>query len=128
MTSKTYRATLIEGDGIGPEITDSTVRILENWVRLSPGKDVQAGSARLNPAVSPCRSNAGKHLTQWSDLKGPLTTPVGKGFKSVNVTLRQRFGLYANLRPTRTVIPGGRFDHIDLVVVREKYRRALRRQ
>ncbi|KAA8430965.1 NAD-dependent isocitrate dehydrogenase, partial [Acetobacter sp. DmW_125123] len=52
-------------------------------------------------------------------LKGPLTTPVGGGFKSINVTLRQEFGLFANLRPTKTIIPGGRFDDIDLVLFRE---------
>src|SRR6478735_8557704 len=52
-------------------------------------------------------------------LKGPLTTPVGGGFRSVNVRLREAFGLYANLRPVRTMVPGGRFDNIDLVLVRE---------
>ena len=52
-------------------------------------------------------------------LKGPLTTPVGTGFRSINVTLRQQFGLYANLRPTKTIVPGGRFENVDLVVVRE---------
>ena len=52
-------------------------------------------------------------------LKGPLTTPVGGGFRSVNVRLREEFRLYANLRPARTVVPGGRFDKIDLVLVRE---------
>jgi len=52
-------------------------------------------------------------------LKGPLTTPVGGGFRSVNVRLREAFGLYANVRPVRTIVPGGRFDNIDLVLVRE---------
>ena len=52
-------------------------------------------------------------------LKGPLTTPVGGGFRSVNVRLREAFGLYANLRPARTMVPGGRFEDIDLVLVRE---------
>jgi isocitrate dehydrogenase (NAD+) len=52
-------------------------------------------------------------------LKGPLTTPVGGGFKSINVTLRQEFELFANLRPARTLIPGGRFENIDIVLVRE---------
>ena len=52
-------------------------------------------------------------------LKGPLTTPIGGGFRSVNVRLREEFKLYANLRPARTLIPGGRYDDIDLVLVRE---------
>src|SRR3989454_12584906 len=52
-------------------------------------------------------------------LKGPLTTPVGGGYRSVNVTLRQEFDLYANVRPTKTIVPGGRFQHVDLVIVRE---------
>src|SRR5204862_5263842 len=52
-------------------------------------------------------------------LKGPLTTPVGGGFRSVNVRLREAFGLYANLRPVRTMVPGGRFEDIDIVLVRE---------
>jgi len=120
MTSKTYRATLIEGDGIGPEITDSTVRILEKlgapfiWEKCAGGLGaIESSGVPLPEATLESISRTGLAL------KGPLTTPVGKGFKSVNVTLRQRFGLYANLRPTRTIIPGERFDHIDLVVVRE---------
>lgn len=52
-------------------------------------------------------------------LKGPLTTPVGKGFRSINVTLRQQFDLYANVRPTQTIVPGGRYENVDLVVIRE---------
>jgi isocitrate dehydrogenase (NAD+) len=52
-------------------------------------------------------------------LKGPLTTPVGGGFRSVNVRLREEFGLYANVRPARTIIPGQRYDNIDLVMIRE---------
>src|ERR671938_1418221 len=52
-------------------------------------------------------------------LKGPLTTPVGGGFRSVNVRLREAFGLYANLRPVRTMVPGGRYENIDIVLVRE---------
>src|SRR5207245_4020526 len=52
-------------------------------------------------------------------LKGPVTTPVGGGYRSVNVTLRQEFDLYANVRPTKTIVPGGRFQHVDLVIVRE---------
>jgi isocitrate dehydrogenase len=52
-------------------------------------------------------------------LKGPLTTPVGGGFRSINVRLREEFGLYANVRPVRSMVSGGRFDDIDIVLVRE---------
>ena len=52
-------------------------------------------------------------------LKGPLTTPVGGGFRSVNVRLREEFGLFANVRPVRSIVPGGRFENIDLVLIRE---------
>src|SRR3989454_1541339 len=52
-------------------------------------------------------------------LKGPLTTPVGGGYRSVNVALRQEFDLYANVRPTKTIVPGGRYEHVDLVIIRE---------
>ena len=52
-------------------------------------------------------------------MKGPLTTPIGGGFRSVNVRLREEFQLYANVRPAHTLIPGGRFDDIDLVLIRE---------
>jgi isocitrate dehydrogenase (NAD+) len=52
-------------------------------------------------------------------LKGPLTTPVGTGFRSVNVALRKEFDLYANVRPARTILPGGRYQHVDIVLVRE---------
>src|SRR5260370_3367250 len=52
-------------------------------------------------------------------LKGPLTTPIGGGFRSINVRLREEFGLYANVRPVRSMVPGGRYDDIDIVLVRE---------
>lgn len=52
-------------------------------------------------------------------LKGPLTTPVGGGFRSVNVRLREAFQLFANVRPARTIVPGGRYENIDIVLVRE---------
>lgn len=113
-------ATLIEGDGIGPEITASVVEILAKigapfqWDHQSGGLGAieKFGAPLPKPTLDSIRKTG-------LALKGPLTTPVGAGFKSVNVTMRQEFGLYANLRPTRTVVPGGRFDKIDLVVVRE---------
>jgi isocitrate dehydrogenase (NAD+) len=113
-------ATLIPGDGIGPEITDAVVAILD--VLGSPFSwDVQEGGnaalAKVGDPLPPALLDSvrGTRLA----LKGPLTTPVGGGFRSVNVRLREEFKLYANVRPARTLIPGGRYDDIDLVLVRE---------
>ena len=115
----THAVTLIPGDGIGPEITAATVRVLEAsgvsfaWDRQTGGMgSVDAGGDPLPEAtLESIRRNR-------VALKGPLTTPVGGGYRSVNVALRKEFGLYANLRPARTILPG-RFDNVDLVVVRE---------
>ncbi len=113
-------ATLIPGDGIGPEITEATLQVLAAlgapfaWDRQIAGA---AGVAACGePLPKACLDSI--HRTQLA-LKGPLETPVGGGYRSVNVQLREEFKLYANLRPARTIIPGGRFDNIDLVLVRE---------
>ncbi|GBQ91998.1 isocitrate dehydrogenase [Gluconacetobacter johannae DSM 13595] len=117
---KNIPATLIPGDGIGPEIVESVIEILDavgapfDWDRQLAG--MAAVDATGNPL--PAQTIESIHRTGLA-LKGPLTTPVGGGFKSINVTLRQEFGLYANLRPTHTIVPGGRFENIDLVLVRE---------
>ncbi|MBB2201752.1 isocitrate/isopropylmalate dehydrogenase family protein [Gluconacetobacter tumulisoli] len=117
---KNIPATLIPGDGIGPEIVESVIEILDaigapfDWDRQLAG--MAAVDATGNPL--PAQTIESIHRTGLA-LKGPLTTPVGGGFKSINVTLRQEFGLYANLRPTHTIVPGGRFENIDLVIVRE---------
>jgi isocitrate dehydrogenase (NAD+) len=113
--------TLLAGDGIGPEVTAATVRVVEatgakfEWEPFAVGLDaVEAGDEPLPQAVlDSARRNK-------VCLKGPVTTPVGRGFRSVNVQLRKELEVYANLRPART-IPGlgGRFDNVDLVVVRE---------
>jgi isocitrate dehydrogenase (NAD+) len=113
-------ATLIPGDGIGPEITDAVVDILAalgapfDWDRRQGGMAAVASDGDpLPPAL--LESVERTRLA----LKGPLTTPVGGGFRSVNVRLREAFGLYANLRPVRTMVPGGRYEDIDIVLVRE---------
>jgi isocitrate dehydrogenase (NAD+) len=116
----TTRVTLIPGDGIGPSITDATVRIIEasgvsiSWDRQTAG---QAGVAQWNdPMPDATLESIGQtHLA----LKGPLETPVGEGYRSVNVALRKTFDLYANVRPVRTIQPGGRFEGIDIVLIRE---------
>ena len=113
-------ATLIPGDGIGPEIMEAVTGVLEAlgspfaWdVQQGGMAAVEAGGDPLPPAL--LDSIRRTRLA----LKGPLTTPVGGGFRSVNVRLREEFQLYANLRPNRTMIPGGRFEDVDITVVRE---------
>jgi isocitrate dehydrogenase (NAD+) len=118
--STMIEATLIPGDGIGPEVVDATVAVLDalgspfKWDR-QPG-----GMAGIEAAGDPlpAATLASIRRTRLA-LKGPLTTPVGGGFRSVNVRLREEFQLYANVRPARTLIPGGRYDDIDLVIIRE---------
>lgn len=113
-------ATLIAGDGIGPEITAATLQALDAlgapfvWDRQVAGAAAVAASG--DPLPKACLDSI--RNTRLA-LKGPLETPVGGGYRSVNVQLREEFKLYANLRPARTIIPGGRFDNIDLVLVRE---------
>jgi isocitrate dehydrogenase (NAD+) len=112
--------TLIPGDGIGPDITEATVRILEaagtsfDWDRQLAGQ--AAVTAHNNPMPDVTLESIRR--TRLA-LKGPLETPVGVGFRSVNVALRKSFDLYANVRPARDIIPGGRFDNVDIVLVRE---------
>jgi isocitrate dehydrogenase (NAD+) len=115
-----YDVTLIPGDGIGPEICDATLRVLEatgidwNWDEQIGG--MAAVESRGEPL--PTQTLDSIRRTKLA-LKGPLTTPIGKGFRSVNVALRREFQLYANVRPARTIMPGGRYDHVDIVMVRE---------
>ncbi len=119
-TSNRIQATLIPGDGIGPEISEAVVSVLDalgtpfEWDTQQGGlAGIEAGGDPLPPAL--LDSIRRTRLA----LKGPLTTPVGGGFRSVNVRLREEFHLYANLRPAHTLIPGGRFENIDLVLIRE---------
>lgn len=117
----TRTITLIPGDGIGPEVTEATVRVLEaagadfEWDRQIAG--VEAFDKSGSPLPDELLDSIRKHKVA---LKGPVTTPVGKGFRSVNVQLRKSLDLFANLRPVVTVpnLPA-RFENIDLVVVRE---------
>jgi isocitrate dehydrogenase (NAD+) len=119
-TQEKIPATLIPGDGIGPEIMDATLSVLDaleapfEWDRQVAGLGgVLAAGDPLPPATLDSI-----HKTSLA-LKGPLETPIGGGYRSSNVRLREEFKLYANLRPVRTLIPGGRYDNIDLVLVRE---------
>lgn len=112
--------TLIPGDGIGPEITDATLKVLEA-TQLSFTWDRQLGGMAAVAATGdplPEATLASIRRTRLA-LKGPLTTPVGGGFRSINVALRKEFELFANVRPAKTIVHGGRFDGIDIVLVRE---------
>ena len=117
----TYRVTLIPGDGIGPEVAEATRAVLDAS-GVSFEWDVQ-------PAGIEAMETHGDVLPQATldsvkangvGIKGPITTPIGSGFRSVNVALRHALGLYANLRPGKTIAGvQAPFDHVDLVVVRE---------
>jgi isocitrate dehydrogenase (NAD+) len=114
-----YDVTLIPGDGIGPEITAATLRVLEaTGIRLNWESEL-GGMAAVEARGTPLPDDTLESIRRTRvALKGPLTTPVGEGFRSVNVALRKEFGLYANVRPAHTILPG-RFDKVDLVIVRE---------
>src|SRR6266850_7666335 len=117
----THRVTLIPGDGIGPEVSAAVLRIIDavgiaiEWERFIVGGQAQdlAGSSLPDEVIESVRRNK-------VALKGPVATPVGGGFESVNVRLRKILDLYANLRPVRN-LPGvpSRFGDVDLVIVRE---------
>jgi isocitrate dehydrogenase (NAD+) len=116
-----HAITLIPGDGIGPEVTHATQRVLEaarvriDWDMQEAGAAVaeQKGTVLPEEVLASIRQNK-------VALKGPIGTPIGKGFRSVNVTLRQALDLYANVRPVRS-LPGvePRFEGTDVVIVRE---------
>jgi isocitrate dehydrogenase (NAD+) len=116
-----YTVTLIPGDGIGPEISDATRRVLDatgvafTWDVQEAGAAAaeKTGNALPDAVLESVRRNK-------VALKGPITTPVGKGFRSVNVGLRKALDLYANVRPCKTRAGvRSRYEDIDLIVVRE---------
>jgi isocitrate dehydrogenase (NAD+) len=116
----TIPATLIPGDGIGPEIVDATLAALDaldapfEWDRRIAGLE----GVKVAGDPLPAATLDSIRRTRLA-LKGPLETPSGGGYRSSNVRLREEFKLYANLRPARTIVPGGRYENIDLVIVRE---------
>jgi isocitrate dehydrogenase (NAD+) len=113
-------ATLIPGDGIGPEIMQATLAALQALGAPFQWETQIAGLEGVKTAGDPLPAETLQSIKRTRlALKGPLETPSGGGYRSSNVRLREEFQLYANLRPARTMIPGGRFDKIDLVVVRE---------
>src|SRR6201995_4802579 len=116
-----HRVTLIPGDGTGPELTEATRRVLEatgvgfDWDVQEAGVDVMETAGTPLPETTPDSVKRNKVA-----LKGPITTPIGTGFRSVNVALRHELGLYACLRPCKT-FEGvrSRYDNVDLGIVRE---------
>jgi isocitrate dehydrogenase (NAD+) len=118
-----YRVTLVPGDGIGPEVTSAMVRAVDlvtegriEWERVTAGSE--AASEGLEPLPAEALESIRRNRIA---IKGPLQTPIGGGWRSVNVSLRQALDLYACLRPVRS-LPGAtrsRYDDVDLVVVRE---------
>jgi isocitrate dehydrogenase (NAD+) len=122
---KTHRITLIPGDGIGPEVSSAVVGILEaagaatgvgfEWHRHEAGADAFQKTGEYIPKVLYDSIEENRVA-----LKGPVTTPVGEGFSSINVTLRQKFELFANFRPVKN-LPGlkTRYPDLDLIIVRE---------
>ncbi|HEY6948061.1 MAG TPA: isocitrate/isopropylmalate dehydrogenase family protein [Gemmatimonadales bacterium] len=116
----TYDVTLIPGDGIGPEITAQTVKVLEATGLRFHWDEELAGMAAVDATGTPLPDATVESIRKNGlALKGPLTTPVGTGFRSVNVGLRKEFELFANVRPAKTIVPGGRFADVDIVLVRE---------
>jgi isocitrate dehydrogenase (NAD+) len=116
-----YDVTLIPGDGTGPEITEATRRVLEATGVAFRWHVKQAGLAVLEQHGTVLPGDVIASIKETTiGLKGPITTPVGKGFRSANVALRKSLDLYANLRPARSY-PGlrSRYEHINLVIVRE---------
>src|SRR5215212_10808460 len=116
-----HRVTLIPGDGIGPELAEATRRVLEATGVAFEWEHQDAGEAMIAAHGTPLPDAVLESIKRNKvALKGPITTPVGGGFRSANVTLRQALGLYANLRPARS-IQGleTRYDDVDLVIVRE---------
>jgi len=121
-TNSAYSVTLLPGDGIGPEITDATLHVLEAtglvfaWDVQKAGAAAAGVERRGEPLPDPTIESI--RLTKCA-LKGPLETPVGGGYRSVNVALRKEFQLYANLRPVQTIVPFRGYEKIDIVLVRE---------
>lgn len=114
--------TLIPGDGIGPEITSVTIDVIKHAGADINWEVVDAGMAALEKYHDPLPQHVIDSIARNKvALKGPLTTPVGKGFRSINVALRKEFELYVNQRPAKTFtgIKTLYFDHIDLMIFRE---------
>src|ERR671936_149131 len=116
-----YRATLKPGEGIGPELAQAPRRVLDASGVSFEWEQVEAGEAVMAKHGTPLPESVLASIQRNRvAIKGPITTPIGEGFRSVNVTLRQALGLYANLRPARSISGvESRYKDVDLVIVRE---------
>jgi isocitrate dehydrogenase (NAD+) len=117
----TYTVTLIPGDGIGPEVTSAMCRVIEATGVSIAWETQVAGEATIKQYGTPLPEHVLESIRRNKvGIKGPITTPVGGGFRSVNVAIRKALDLYANLRPAKC-IPGvpSRYEGVDLIVVRE---------
>ena len=116
-----YEVTLIPGDGIGPSIAESAVRIIEATGVKIAWEKVEAGMAAIEKYKDPLPKHVIESITRTRmALKGPLTTPVGSGFRSVNVALRKEFDLYSNVRPAHTFEGvSSQHEDLDIVIVRK---------
>jgi len=112
--------TVIPGDGIGPEVTEATLRLLDAAGAGLTYEHQLAGVAALEAVQDPLPPQTLESMrSNGVALKGPLTTPLGSGFRSINVAIRKEMELYANVRPGLTLVPGQRYEGIDLVLIRE---------
>ena len=117
-SSKTI--TVVAGDGIGPEVTEAVLRVLDAAGAGLEYDRQEAGVSAIPAHGTPLPQETLDSIeANGIALKGPLATPAGSGFRSVNVQIRKTFDLYANVRPVRTIVPGGRYADIDLVLIRE---------
>ncbi|MBI2914387.1 MAG: isocitrate/isopropylmalate dehydrogenase family protein [Firmicutes bacterium] len=116
-----YRVTLLPGDGIGPEVTEATRRVVEATGVAIEWQEMLAGESAMQKYGTPLPKEVVESIARNGvALKGPLTTEVGRGFRSINVALRQELELYANLRPCKTYQGvKTRYENVDLIVVRE---------
>jgi len=116
-----YSVTLIPGDGIGPELADATTHVLESTGIVFDWDVQQAGEATIATEGTPLPDRVLDSIrANGVAIKGPITTPVGTGFRSVNVALRLTLELYANLRPARSMTGvESRYNDVDLIIVRE---------
>lgn len=118
--NKTIPATLIPGDGIGPEIVKATTQVLDELEAPFEWEVHQAGMAAQEATGNPIPQATVESVKRTKlALKGPLTTPVGGGFRSINVKLREVFQLFANVRPAKTLLPDTPFGDFDIVLIRE---------
>lgn len=112
--------TVIPGDGIGPEVTEAALSLLDAAGAALEYDRRLGGTAAVDAVRDPLpQATLDSIRRNGVVLKGPMATPVGSGFRSVNVAIRKEFDLYANVRPVRTLVPGQRYDGIDLVLIRE---------